>query len=148
MPKLIIESEYVERDDVKAVMKLFESNNVLQYSEIRRGLGLKKSEFKPYDTRPIKYEIELVRVLKRLASFEILLKAKVGRDSFYRLNPKKLQEKFSTTKKRFADIKKDKKGIEREIIEYRERNMTLILENTKLKERLAQYEGAWAIGQG
>lgn len=148
MPKLIIESEYVERDDVKAVIELFESNNVLQYSEIRRGLGLKKSEFKPYDMRPIKYEIELVRVLKRLASFEILLKAKAGRDSFYRLNPKKLQEKFSKPKRRFSDISKYKKGIEKELIELREQNMMLILENSKLKERLAQYEGTWAIGQG
>jgi hypothetical protein len=133
MPKLIIEAEYVERDDVKTVIKLFEMNQVLQYSEIRRELGLKKGELKPYNLRPIKYEIELVRILKRLTKFEVLFKSKVGRYSFYRLNPLKYQEKFSRPKRRFEDIKKDKKGIERELIECREQSMALILENTKLK---------------
>ena len=148
MPKLIIESEYVERDDVKAVINLFERKQVLKYAEIRRELVFKKSKIRPYNVRLIKHEIELVRILKRLIKFGILFKSKVTRDSFYLLNPLKYGGKFSTTKRRFADIKKDKKGIEREMIEYRERNMALILENTKLKERLAQYEGAWAIGQG
>lgn len=148
MPKKIIESEYAERDDVKAVIKLFESNHVLQYSEIRRELGLKKSELGPYDVRPIRYEIELVRILKRLIEFGILFKSKVGRDSFYRLNPVKYQDKFSTPERRFPDILKDKKGIEREYIECREQNMALVLENARLKERLSQYEDAWAVGQG
>ena len=144
MPKRIIESEYVGRGEVKAVMELFESNNVLQYSEVRRLMGLKKSEFLPYDVRPVKYEVELVRILGRLVDFGILLKSVVGRKSYYRLNPPKYMKKISSAKRDFADIKKDKKGIERELIEYREQNMALIMENAKLKERLAQYEGSWA----
>ncbi len=147
MPKLINESEYIERDDVKEVLKLFELSNVLQYSEIRRELGLKKGDLRPYNLRPITYEVELVRILNRLIKFEILFKAKVGRDSYYRLNPIKHKEKFSRPKKSFEDIKKGKKGIEKELIEYRQQNMALILENTKLKERLSQYEEVWAPGR-
>ena len=140
MPKKIIESEYIEREEVKAAMELFESSNVLQYCDVRRELGLKKSEFLPYDVRPVKHEVELVRILGRLVDFGIILKSVVGRKSYYRLNP----SRYRTTKREFADIKKDKSGIEKELIEYREQNMQLILENAELKERLVQYEGAWA----
>jgi regulator of replication initiation timing len=140
MPKKIIESEYIEREEVKAVITLFESSNVLQYCDVRRDIGLKKSEFLPFDVRPVNHEVELVRILRRLVDFGFLLKSVVGRKSYYRLNP----SKFKTKKREFADIKKDKSGMERELIEYREQNMQLILENAELKERLAQYEGSWA----
>ncbi len=144
MPKRIIESEYIEREDVKAIMELFESNNVLQYCDVRRSTGLKKSEFLPYDARPVKYEVELVRILGRLVDFGILLKSAVGKKSYYRLNPPKYRKKISSAKREFTDVKKGKLGIEKELIEYREQNMALILENAELKERLAQYEGSWA----
>lgn len=142
MPKLINEPEYIKRKAVKAVIRAFEERQMQQYCEIRKGLVYKRQ--RPYDEKPIRHEVELIRILKRLIKFEILLKFKVNRDSFYILNPSKYQEKFSPAKRRFADIKKDKKGIEKEFIECREQNMALILENTKIKERLAQYEESWA----
>jgi hypothetical protein len=142
MPKLVTEQEYLERRDVKAVIRAFEGKQMQQYCEIRKGLVYKKR--RPYDERPIRHEVELTRILKRLVTFDILIKFKVRRDSFYILNPLKYQETFSPAKVRFEDSKKDKSGIEKEFVELREQNMALILENTNLKERLAQYEGSWA----
>lgn len=148
MPKLIVESEYVERDDVKAVIKLFEDNQVMRYSEIRRELGLKKSEFKPYDMRPVTYEVELVRILKRLVKFKVLFKSKIGTYSFYRLNPLKYRERASRAERQFADVKEAAEGIEKRYMECREQVMALILENSRLKERLSRYEDAWVVDQG
>jgi len=145
MPKIINESEYLKRDDVKAVIQQFELLEVLKYSEIRKNLGLKKRELRPYNTRPVKYEVELVRILKRLMKFDFLFKSKMGNNSYYRINPSKLKEIKSRPTKSFENIKKDKKGIEKELIEIREQSMALILENTRLKERLSQYEDAWAV---
>jgi hypothetical protein len=148
MPKIINEQDFLARSDVKAVMNLFDTTQLLQYCEIRSALLYMEGKSNLYKMPPIKHEVELVRILKRLLKFDVLIKSKIDKHSFYILNPLKYEEKFSPIKKRFSQIKKDTQGTEKEIIEYREQNMALILENSQLKERLAQYEGAWGAGPG
>lgn len=145
MPKIINEPQYIQRKEVKAVLMLFEGEKKLQYKEIRNELLPARGETSPIKLQPIKHEVELVRILKRLVKFGVLFKSKGKRDSFYKINPRKFGGP-TATKRRFLSVKKDKKGIEKEILDIREQNMALILENARLKERLAQYGELWVVG--